>query len=127
MIGNYPIAAMLPASDLQRAKKWYEEKLGLSPVEENEGGADYQVGSGAQFSVYPSQFAGTNQATAAGFLVDDIEKVVEELKSRGVTFEQYDLDYVKTNEKGIAEIEGWKGAWFKDSEGNILSVAQKGA
>ncbi len=123
MMGNYPFATMLPASDIGRAKKWYEEKLGLSPTSEEQGGLNYEVG-GSRFSVYPSEFAGTNKATAGGFEVDNLDKVVDELASRGVSFEQYDLEYLKTNEKGIAEQEGWKGAFFKDSEGNIIALAE---
>jgi catechol 2,3-dioxygenase-like lactoylglutathione lyase family enzyme len=124
VIGDAPLMAMLPASDIERAKQWYKDKLGLSPTEETEGGAEYVAG-GARFSVYPSAFAGTNQATAAGFEVDDLEKTVEELASHGVTFEQYDLEYLKTDERGIAGVGPFRGAWFKDSEGNILAVSER--
>ena len=118
-------AAQLPASDSKRAQKFYQEKLGLKLLEDlGDGGARFDGGGGTTFYVYPSQFAGTNQATALGFEVDDIEKTVEVLSGNGVKFEQYDLPGLKTDSKGIAAIEGWKGAWFKDTEGNILALAQ---
>jgi catechol 2,3-dioxygenase-like lactoylglutathione lyase family enzyme len=120
---NSPMMATLPASDFERAKAWYRDKLGLTPVRDLPVGADYEVG-GATFGLYPSEFAGTNQATAAGFYVDDVEATVDELSAKGVVFEQYDLPGLKTNEKGIAELGPYQGAWFKDSEGNILVVSK---
>jgi catechol 2,3-dioxygenase-like lactoylglutathione lyase family enzyme len=122
MLTERPCAAMLPASDLERAKKWYAEKLGFQPVSEDEGGVQYKAGGGTQFWVYPSQFAGTNQATAMGFVASDLSAQMDELRGRGVTFEEYDLPGLKTVD-GIAEWEeGERGAWFKDSEGNILAL-----
>ncbi len=120
---NYA-AATLPASDMGRARKFYEETLGLELVEETPGGVTYKVGT-SQLFVYPSEFAGTNQATAANFEVDDIEAAVADLRGSGVTFEQYDFPGLKTDENGIAEMDGERGAWFKDPEGNILAVGQR--
>jgi predicted enzyme related to lactoylglutathione lyase len=126
MLGRFEVSAQLPASDLGRAKKFYQEVLGLKVSQDmGEGGARFDAGNGTSFYVYPSDFAGTNKATAVAFEVDDVEKVVDDLSKKGVTFEQYDLSYAKTNERGIAEIEGWKGAWFKDTEGNIVGLAQQ--
>ena len=122
MLSNYPAAAQLPASDFERAKKFYTEKLGFSIVEDTEGGARFDAGGGSQFFVYPSAFAGTNQATAMGFEVDNVEKVVEDLGSKGIKFEQFDLPYGKTDARGIATIDQWTGAWFKDTEGNIIAI-----
>ncbi len=125
MIGDYPIHAVLPASDIERAKAWYKDKLGLEPVEEDPGGLHYKVG-GTDFSVFPTQFAGTAQNTAAEWSVDDLEKEVDELTVRGVVFEQYDYGpEFKTNEKGIATLGPFLGAWFKDSEGNIIALSQR--
>jgi catechol 2,3-dioxygenase-like lactoylglutathione lyase family enzyme len=119
---RFPSVAMLPASDIERAKRWYQEKLGLTPSEENEGGLTYQTGGGTRFGVYPSQFAGTNQATAMGFMARDLSKEMDELRSRGITFEEYDIPGVKTVE-GVHEFApGERGAWFKDSEGNIIAL-----
>ena len=116
-------AATLPASDFDRAKAFYEGVLGFEVEESNPGGVFYRSG-GAQLFVYPSGYAGTNQATAATLLVDDVESAVAELREKGVTFEEYDFPGLKTVD-GIADLEGEKSAWFKDTEGNILSVAQR--
>ena len=115
-------SATLPVSDIARAREFYENVLGLQAENETPGGVNYKAGSVHLF-VYPSQFAGTNQATAATLIVDDVEAAVAELRDKGVTFLEYDFQGLKTVD-GIAEIEGEKGAWFKDPEGNILAVAQ---
>jgi predicted enzyme related to lactoylglutathione lyase len=122
MFSDRRAAAMLPATDVERAKKWYADTLGLSPKSEDPSGVQYSVGDGTEFWIYPSQFAGTNQATAMGFLAKDLSAEMGDLKSRGVTFEEYDIPGVKTVD-GIAEFgPGERGAWFKDSEGNILAL-----
>jgi predicted enzyme related to lactoylglutathione lyase len=114
------VEAAIPASDFERAKAWYAEKLGLKPEWEDQGGAWYQI-EATGFLLYASQFAGTNQATAAGFTVDDIEGTVGELRERGVVFEEYDFPGLKT-EDGVADLGSELAAWFKDSEGNILAI-----
>jgi predicted enzyme related to lactoylglutathione lyase len=127
MLSNAAIHPTLPASDIGRAKKFYGEILGLKVVQENPGGVEYQTGSGTSVFVYPSASAGTNQATAAEFRVKDVEAEKKELESKGVTFENYDIPGVKTV-NGIATFPdgGGKGAWFKDTENNILAVSQQG-
>ena len=124
MFASTPLSAALPASDLERAKRWYSEKLGLEPVEEDEyGGAHYETG-GAHFLVFLSPFAGTNQATAAGFNVDNFDEVIGQLRSNGVTFEDVDFGELGSTVDGVISApDGTKAAWFKDSEGNILSVS----
>ena len=125
LLSNSKLMATLPASDMARAKAFYADKLDLKPVEDGEFEAWYETG-GTRFLLYMSGFAGTNQATAAGFVVDDVETSVAELKGRGVVFEEYDFDELKTVD-GIATTEdGTKAAWFKDSEGNIISIASTG-
>jgi len=115
-------AAMLPASDVERAKQWYADTMGLKPTQEDEGGVRYSAGDGTEFWVYPSQYAGTNQATAMGFMAKDLSAEMDALKSQGVTFEEYDIPGVKTVD-GIAEFApGERGCWFKDSEGNIIAL-----
>jgi catechol 2,3-dioxygenase-like lactoylglutathione lyase family enzyme len=122
MFSDRQCAAMLPASDVERAKSWYADTLDLKPTHEDESGVEYRVGGGTAFWIYPSQFAGTNQATAMGFLAKDLSAEMAELKARGVSFEEYDIPGVKTVE-GIAEFApGERGAWFKDSEGNIIAL-----
>ena len=124
MLQNASVSTQLPASDYDRAKKFYQETLGFTIAMEFDGGARFDAGNGTFFWVYPSQFAGTNQATAMAFDVDDVDKAVEDLGSKGITFEQFDLPYGKTDERGIADLGGWKGAFFKDSEGNIIALGQ---
>ena len=120
MLNDFPVGACLAVSDIDRARRFYEDTLGMKVASDRPDGVLYDSG-GTQFLVYPSQFAGTNQATAASWLVDDVDATVAELRERGVTFEEYDFPGLKT-ENGIAAFDGGKAAWFKDPDGNILSV-----
>jgi len=124
MIGIKIARATLPASDLGRARKFYEETLGLKLVEENESGIAFDTGSGSQVAIYPSGSGGTNQATAAEFEVGDLDVEMKDLRSKGIKFEEYDLPGLKTVD-GVATLGPDKGAWFKDTEGNILAVVQR--
>ena len=118
------IAATLPASDMDRAKAWYAKVLQLEPTETTEDGSAWYELEGTSLMVYPSQFAGTNQATAAAISVDDVEATVAELKSRGAVFEDYDFgEDFRTVDSILTSPSGRKMAWFKDSEGNILGIA----
>jgi predicted enzyme related to lactoylglutathione lyase len=118
------VAATLPASDLERARAFYSEKLGLEPNRKDEGGAlRYEVG-GAMLMVYQSEFAGSNRATAAGLAVADIEATVSELRGRGVAFEDYDFGEAKTVDGIVTLPSGARGAWFKDTEGNVVGLFQ---
>jgi len=123
MLGSSPAAATIAVSDVDRARKFYEETLGLQVKMEDPGGIMYGSGD-SMVLVYPSQFAGTSQATVVTWLVSDLEATVEELSSKGVTFEQYDMEGLKTDERGIAAIGDIRGAWFKDPDGNILNVGE---
>lgn len=125
MLSKARAAAALPASDLGRAKKFYGEVLGLSVRQENPDGIEYDCAGGTSVFVYPSSYAGTNQATAAGFEVDDLEATKKDLEGRGVTFEEYDLPGIKTVKGVVTMPDGSKGGWFKDSEGNILSLIKR--
>lgn len=121
---NAHMVATLPAADMDRAKAWYADKLGLQPVESLETGESWYEIGGTKFLLYPSQFAGSNQATAAGMMVEDFDSAIAELKGNGVVFEDYDFgEDFKTVDGVFTAPSGFKGAWFKDSEGNILSVA----
>jgi catechol 2,3-dioxygenase-like lactoylglutathione lyase family enzyme len=120
---NAKLVVTLPAADIDRARAWYADKLGLKPVETLENGDTWYESGGSRFLVYQSQFAGTNQATAAGFEVDDFEAAMTELKGRGVRFEDYDFgDDFRTVDGVFTAPDGAKIAWFKDSEGNTLGV-----
>jgi catechol 2,3-dioxygenase-like lactoylglutathione lyase family enzyme len=125
------MAARLPAQDLERARRWYAEKLGLEPVDERPGGLLYRCASG-EFALFASQGGSPGTFTQMGFEVGDIEATVAALKARGVVFEEVDVPGLETVE-GIADIEGnypsknargERGAWFRDSEGNMLGVGQ---
>ena len=118
------VHATIAVTDIERAKAFYGDTLGLSAKEERSDGVVYESG-GTGMLVYPSQFAGTNQATCQTFEVPDVEAAVAELTGRGLTFEQYDFPGLKTDERGIAEIQGERGAWFKDPDGNIIAVGQR--
>jgi catechol-2,3-dioxygenase len=115
--------ASLAVRDLARARQFYEKTLGFDVAFEDTGGVMYTA-RGSAFFVYPSSFAGTNQATALTFDTDDLTGLVNELKRKGVRFEEYDMPGLKTKD-GIARMEdGSSGAWFKDTEGNIISIMQ---
>ena len=122
MLSDFPAYPVVPAADMVRARRFYEETLGFIPIMDTPGGIAYRAKDSMLF-VYPSEFAGTNKATAAGFTVVDIAATVAELKGRGVRFEEYDMGEFKTV-GGIAETPGALGAWFKDTEGNIISLVQ---
>ena len=115
------IEATIAVTDLDAARAFYGGTLGLRATDDQSWGISYEL-AGTRLFVYPSGFAGTNQATSAAFEVPDLEAVVDELAGRGVVFLQYDLPGLKTDERGIADIEGERTAWFKDPDGNILAV-----
>jgi len=115
--------AYLPATNVTRARAFYEQKLGFRPSEEVAGGVVYNFAGGTACFLYPTQNAGTNRASQAFWKVKDVEREVAELKSRGVTFEEYDLPGMKTV-NSIATAGGAKSAWFKDTEGNVLAIVQ---
>ena len=118
------IAVTLPASDIERAKDWYSRVLQIQPVETTEDGSYWFDLGGSRFLVYASQFAGTNQATAAAIQVDDLDAAVAEFRSRGAVFEEYDFgDDFRTVDGIMTSPAGTKLAWMKDSEGNILGIA----
>jgi predicted enzyme related to lactoylglutathione lyase len=112
----------IPAKDVARARKFYEEKLGFKPKQEVAGGVVYEFGKGTGCFLYPTPNAGTSQASQAFWQVEDIEREVAELKARGVTLEKYDIPEMDQN--GISTAGGAKAAWFKDTEGNIMAVIQ---
>jgi predicted enzyme related to lactoylglutathione lyase len=123
MLSAAPIRAYIPVSNVARARKFYEETIGLSPREDYAGGVIYECG-GAEVFMYPTSNAGTSKASQAYWQVDDVEAEVAALKARGVEFEEYDMPGV-TMKNSIATGGGAKTAWFKDTEGNILAVSQR--
>ena len=123
MLQKSPMYSYIPVTDLTRARKFYEQKLGFKPKEDVAGGVVYEFGERTACFMYPTPNAGTSKASKAFWQVDDIEREVAELKARGVQFEEYDVPGMKTQD-GISTAGGAKSAWFKDSEGNILAVIQ---
>jgi len=125
MLGKADATPMIAVKDIDRAKQFYSDKLGLKPV--NEMGEElFMLKSGeTTFNVYRSEFAGTNKATALTFDVDDIDAEVRELKDKGVKFEHYDVEGLRAD-GDIYSGEGMKTAWFKDPDGNILSLVEEG-
>jgi catechol 2,3-dioxygenase-like lactoylglutathione lyase family enzyme len=114
-------AARLPAQDLERAREWYRDKLGLEPVEEREGGLLYRMAN-ADFALFTSTGASRGEFTQFGFEVEDIEAAIEEMKRRGVVFEVDGIVDVQGNypSKGSGE----RANWFRDSEGNMLGMGE---
>jgi catechol 2,3-dioxygenase-like lactoylglutathione lyase family enzyme len=117
------VGATIAVSDMEKAKEFYEGKLGLSGGEDQgDGGRTYRCGEETRIHIYPSPSnAGKSSATLAAWQVDDVEGTVDELTASGVTFEQYGEPF-NTNEKGIATLEGLQVAWFKDPDGNTLAI-----
>ncbi|HEY1744261.1 MAG TPA: VOC family protein [Granulicella sp.] len=130
MLEESHVATRLPARDLNRARRFYSEKLGLEPFEERPGGLRYRSGNHF-FVLFESTGEASGSHTQMAWEVKDIEAAVATLRARGVVFEEYDLPGLKTVD-GIATIAGnypskgvdEKGSWFKDSEGNLLSIGQ---
>ena len=118
---NYSVFATLPVTDFARARTFYKDKLGLTPSEPD--GDVFQCGGGAAF-VLASMCVKPAGHTQMSFLVTDVAAVVKQLKAKGVVFEEYDLPTLKTV-NSIAVRPDFKGAWFKDSEGNVIGVAQR--
>jgi predicted enzyme related to lactoylglutathione lyase len=123
MLRTAPIRAYIPALDVSRARKFYEQTVGLTAKEEYAGGVIYECG-GAEVFMYPTSNAGTSKASQAYWQVADVEAEVADLKGRGVVFEEYDMPGV-TMRNSIATGGGAKTAWFKDTEGNILAISQR--
>src|ERR1700749_1444887 len=127
MIGNCDAIATIGVKNLDAAGKFYEEKLGFKVADEPQEPETRTYQSGrSRLLIYKSQFAGTNKATAATWMVDDVEKLARDLAAKGVAFEHYDMPDV--TRKGDVHYGGKiKVAWIKDPDGNILSVASRAA
>jgi catechol 2,3-dioxygenase-like lactoylglutathione lyase family enzyme len=125
-LSEFPVHAVLPATDFERAKAWYGGKLGLTPSQEEGPNGWYRCAEGTWFILTVSQYAGTAQNTAVGFTVKDIESVMAALRARGVEFLEYDFGEMGKTENGLMTMGPYKAAWFKDSEGNIIELSQVG-
>ena len=125
MLNDSKVEANIPAADLQRARTFYADTLGLTPVQDLGVNLVYETAGGTRFNIYETTFAGQAGHTIAQWHVDDIESEVRDLQGKGVSFEVYDdMPGVEWND-GIASIKGMgKAAWFKDSEGNTMCLDQ---
>ncbi|HEY4199803.1 MAG TPA: VOC family protein [Devosiaceae bacterium] len=123
MLSDRRAMATIPAADMERARTWYSEKLGLNPDSSDVAGLIYRLGGGTGFLLYPATSAGQAPNTLMAFESTDVAADVAALKKRGVRFEDYDLPELKT-ENSIAVIGDSRAAWFKDSEGNILAIGE---
>ena len=122
MLNDSVVTANIPAADLERARRFYADTLGLIPASENPGGLVYQTAGGTAFFVYETAFAGQAGHTIAQWHVVDVEAEVTALKSQGLQFEHYDMPGVDW-QGDVATIDGMgRAAWFKDSEGNIMCI-----
>lgn len=122
MLQKSPLFAYIPAKDVARARRFYEETLGFEPGQELSGGVSYEFADGTACFLYPTPNAGTSAASQAFWDVADIEREVAELKAKGVHFEDYGMPNTVDH---ITTAGGAKSAWFKDTEGNIMAIIQR--
>ena len=123
MLQKFPLIAYIPARDVARARRFYEDRLGFKPGQEVSDGVVYEFAGGTSCFLYPTPNAGTSQASQAFWQVDDVDKEMAELKARGVVFEHYDIPGERSP-GGAITAGGAKAAWFKDSEGNIMALIE---
>lgn len=124
MLSNVDAVATVAAKNIQQASEFYEKKVGLTKLESPEREVLMFRSGNSRLLVYNSHFAGTNQATAVTWAVDDVDGTVRDLKSKGVTFEHYDFPNLKM-EGDVHVMDGNRAAWFKDPDGNILAIVSK--
>ena len=131
MLKDGEVATRIPVQDLDRARSFYADKLGLEPSEERPGGLLYRCASG-EFSLFESAGGSPGTFTQMAWYVDDVEATVAELKARGVAFEEVDLPGLRTVD-GIAEVagnypskggKGERAAWFRDVDGNMFGIGE---
>ncbi|MEO9014245.1 MAG: VOC family protein [Terrimesophilobacter sp.] len=123
MLNEMEVVAVLPASDLQRARSFYHDKLNLDPAEQYGDNLVYRAGHGSSFELYETPNAGTAQNTQMCWMTDDLDAEMERLRDRGVIFENYDFAGL-TTVNGVATEDNMRTAWFRDSEGNYLCISQ---
>ena len=126
MLHDHRFQATLPVTDMQRARQFYEDKLGFPPGVDDPSGIFYQSARGSRFLLFSSQGKPSGEHTQGGWIVDDIKAEVAALRERGVVFEQYDFPGLTTVD-GVAHLGTGRYAWFKDSEGNLLGIVEPAA
>jgi catechol 2,3-dioxygenase-like lactoylglutathione lyase family enzyme len=118
------VETTIPAQDLERARVFYAEKLGLTPISEGQIGLRFRLADGTRFRLFRSGGKASGAHTQMAIMVDDLAAAVNDLRAHGVEFQEYDSPSLKTRE-GIADVGYAKAAWFKDSEGNLIGIAQQ--
>lgn len=124
MLKSALVETTIPAQDLERARAYYAEKLGLTPTSEGPIGLRYRLADGTRFRLFRSGGKAAGTHTQMALMVEDLVAAVKGLRSRGVQFEEYDSPRLKTSD-GIADVGYAKAAWFKDSEGNLIGISQE--
>jgi catechol 2,3-dioxygenase-like lactoylglutathione lyase family enzyme len=124
-MSDYTVEAAMAVSDLDRAKRFYEDQLGLVPGEEDSQGVRYPCARGSGIFVYLSpDNAGQSAATLAGWFVDDLDQTIDDLASRDVVFEHYDQPGLKTDERGVFDAGRFRAVWIKDPDGNTMAITE---
>jgi catechol-2,3-dioxygenase len=124
-LSDHTVEAVIAVSDLGSAKRFYGDQLGLAPGEEEEQGIRYPCAQGSRVFVYLSpENAGRSPATLAGWFVDDLDRTIDDLASRGVVFEHYDQPGIKTDERGVFDSGSFRAVWVKDPDGNTLAITE---
>jgi catechol 2,3-dioxygenase-like lactoylglutathione lyase family enzyme len=123
VLDTFPVFAVLPSSDLERARAWYHDHLGMDPTKEDPGGLWYSCAGGTWFVVTRSAYAGSARNTAASFQVAGLDEVMAAMRGSGVVFEEYDLpDFTTTD--GVFTWGPYRAAWFKDVDGNVIELSE---
>lgn len=126
MFNEISVHPTLPAKDMDRVKEWYAEKLDLKPKDEDLGGIWYETGPDSRFYLYPSETAGSSKATAMSFQVgDQFDDAVDLIRDRDVELLDFEFQDMSTEDGILTAPNGMKGAWFEDSEGNILALSNQ--
>jgi catechol 2,3-dioxygenase-like lactoylglutathione lyase family enzyme len=122
-LSDHTVEAAMAVSDLERAKSFYEDQLGLVRGEEEEQGVRYPCAQGSGIFVYLSpENAGKSPATLAGWSVDDLDQTMDELAARGVVFERYDQPGLQTDERGVFDAGRFRAVWVRDPDGNTIAI-----
>ena len=125
-LSDHTVGAVLAVSDLAAARRFYEDRLGLTPGETSDQGVEYPcAGDTSLFAYLSPENAGRNPATSAGWAVDDLDATMAELAARGVVFEQYDQPGIKTDPRGVFDAGPFRAAWMKDPDGNTLAMTER--
>lgn len=124
MLSDCRVTATIPVQDLDAVRSFYEDTLGLKVAEERSDGLLFDCGGGSQILVFPSSGASDGSFTQASWECADLDAEIADLRSRGITFETYDMPDFTSDANGVVEVQGARAAWFKDPAGNLLAVGE---